>query len=506
MQSFLSFILLFLLLISQGYSSTSLLQDTLSKLLLKHNIEAGESLYLVSIDPAACTKCRVGISGFKKRMDDAGLTNQVVYVIRGLRPKEVDYYISKELSFLLPASRIVADDSLYKYIDKKAESVIAHYQGGNLKHIYPVNDYRQVQLPFFTKKEMQLQLVDSVLIDESLHPFSRSAKVRILSDDRFAVLDPRYSSVSIINSKSGKTIRSLPIRYDYSELFRKYISSSPDAVAFAEKQRARLKELNLPEIELGEICTYRSAITVSAKFRFYQRRIINGDTTLSIYNFPFVILSDTTLKSQDYIAVPLFDSYFPRVNNAFQQTGDSTFIFTLLDEKDDRNIRKNYLASYVYNKHDKTFSPASVLKTTLHDYFTVNNIGHSYGPNSITMLNNQPVFYFNWLIPEIYNTDSTIMSYPDTSYRTFTQAMWQSAPMQFEIIHIAQLTKNSAVFITSELPALYFSIMDLGTGTITAKAALPEYYCRRSKYMVYGNMLYIFKSHSDKTMLYRFTF
>jgi hypothetical protein len=498
-RSLLSLLLiLFVQLVCAQESVINKKDTTLAHFLRKYSYLEKAEMYIVTINPDICQKCRVGITGFNERAVKNGITKKVAYVLKGLRAAEVEYFINKELSFLSTESYFIVDDKFFNFLDPYSESKLFALNGQHIAASANINNHDKIKVEKSRPANI-LVLTDSVTIDESKAPISNTTSIEILDSDNLVLMDKRYSRLCIINKKTGTVSRAFDISYDYVSLFSKYISNAPADIEFATRLRPRLKEKNRNEITLGKVSVTGDRIYVTCKFLYYRTNS-NGDSIIA--NYPFVLFTDKNFSTNHFVLIPESDSFFPNYNNAFVCQYDSSFIFTLLDSK--KEARKQYLGQYIYDNKSMVFKFKGVLPVELADFYLKNKINHDFGPNDIALINNKPFFYFNWSIPFIYDSNAQVYQYPDSSYTYLTKKIWQFEDLPFELLKVGAWNDNEWAFITSENSNVMFSVMDMSKNKITTKGAIPDYYAKKAKYIISDQRIYVLKAHQDKTMLYTF--
>lgn len=466
--------------------------ERLSYYLNKYNLP-GKELYIVTVNPDVCIKCRIGIARFNDKVTSSKEKEEVVYLLRGIRESERNYYIDNELSFLSKKDNaFIIDEDFFKLVDPKYQSSLVHIIDYKINSSYYINDFSERTV----NRENIIFADDSILIDESHAPISIASRYQILDSARFILMDPRYNNLSIYSdAKLSKTCK---ISYDYRTLYEKFISSDPERINYAVKHRETIKNNHLKELTLGSIHVQGAKVYLTCKILFCNEKPETRDTVIN--NYPFLIITDTTFKDQKFAAIPIEGSYFPRYNNAFGSDGKE-FIFTFMDEGQEPD--KRYLAIYKYNKRKNRLTYKKVLNVKLHPYFTDHKINHMFGPNDIAYIQKVPFFYFNWAIPAVYNKDTLVYSYPDTSLNSFTYKMWLGAPLKFELIKFGEWDNSTVVFITAEEGKIYASLMNKQSRKIEIKRELDARIAQKGKYFIYNKRIYILKSGNKNTYMYK---
>lgn len=471
---------------------------TIEAFLSRHDLVRPEQ-YIVTVNPDICAKCRIGLAMFNNRVAKEGKGGKVVYVLRGLREAEVDYYIRHELSFISTESTFIVDDNFFSLIDPGLESRICVFKGRTMVRSVPISDQAEISLePPYSMNV--LQVIDSVQLDESKCPVSTMSYLQVLPNGDPVILDPRYNRLRVFDQHTGKVASELDLEYDYIDLFRKYISSDPTAIEFATRLRPRIAFYKRNEVSLGMLSVNEKNILACCDIIFYTT---NEKDDSIIEHFPFLMITDHALHNPKLIRIPYHDLFSAMPKNALAQVDDSTFVFTLLDNNLDK-ARSQYLGAYTYDSKNETLKFRQLLPVELADFYIKAGINHFFGPNEASMINGKPYYYFNWSIPFVYNDSAAVITYPDTSYMYLTAQAWKYDPLAFEMIRVGGWSKSRVAFFTSENDTRYFSLMDRASGQIVSKGMVPGYFTGKSKYAIAEDKAYIIKMHPDRTMLYTF--
>jgi hypothetical protein len=477
MKNTILFIFLYLL------TGTAFAQNKQSgtEFLKKYNLKSDSLLLVYLINPGECSKVRAPLKMIQEKVN--GMPVKKIFLFKGMRQKEVPYYMTKELKENVSAyDAAISDDYFFHYFRPDESSGLIGIQNQETVFNYGIFDAAN-KIKVKEAPSYNLNFIDSVHLNETRSPYSKNIQTVSLEPDSIYLLDARYSLLRKVELKTGNEIKYLDFSKYYKEVYSAFFNGNKRKMSFAVNHRSEFSKLNMSECNTANICIKNREIYVIVDFlvlEFDSLFEYGKDTNEVVTYYPFLFRLDGQLNVKSIDPIHLDFTSYSIANSSFQVQGPGDIFleykmknktFTkpyLIEHKTDPEM---FIGEFRKDKGSR-YSFTNKLTKGMPDYFLVNKKTYSYSIGNFIDFGDSLGYYFN-LTPTIYLLNSgRALQINDTSYKSSFN--YKNPFDHFDLKYVYAGSNKNICCLYTKADHLYYCILDKVSGNSIFEQELPK--------------------------------
>jgi hypothetical protein len=475
----------------------------------KYQITHTDPLLILSINPNECQKYKLAISLFRNKMHGYGVEDHLIYLIKGLRKKEANYFMQNELNLPPDKLNILLDDEFCNFLNRNGPTSVILISKGKIVSSYTI--YEAMDKLSFREdagESYSCVLKDSVLMEEPGMPFSKITRPRLLDENKMLLLNYRYNSLSVYDITSGKKLKDVDLTYDSRTLY-KQISSNPQAIDFAGRGKSVVSKYNMREMLLDNVIVHNNKVYITCSFLFASREGAK-DTVLTSY--PFLIITTPAFEQFQFhnLNPAGAHGYYIQPNNNFYVENDSLILFNMIAPSDSMTSKRklHYLGEFECSGKNEAWKFHQFMPVNLPDYFRINHLNYTYNNNDFLNYDHKLYSYFLEILPWVRAVDGKEkFDLPDSTYIPITAKEWaDKRTIDYITVAAQEIPDKRIAFVIRQKDTFELLILDGKNKKTIYRHVLPYSCFKDGRVVMTDKLIYVFNPSKDNAYLYRFSF
>jgi hypothetical protein len=479
--------------------------------LKKYNLHSDSLLLVYLVNPGECSKVRAPIKVIEEKTE--GMPVKKIFLFRGLRQKEVAYYVQNELKEKESQYyKALSDDYFFTYFRPEGNTGLIGIKGSEVSFNFEIFEASQ-KIKVKDAEEIKLNFTDSVLLNENRSPYSLNIQSVSFKPDTMYILDNRYNSLRKIELNKGNEVDWIDFSKFYREVYNSFFVGNKWKTAFALKNRPQVLKTGLSECNTSAICTNGDYIYVLANFLIIEFDSLfeyGKDTNQITTYYPFIFKIDQHMRLKSVYPISMDFSAYTIASSNFQLDRSGSLWMEYKMKK------KIFVKPYLINHQESPeyfigefklkgsrYVFTNKLLKEMPEYFLSDKKAYSCSIGNFVNFNDSLAYYFN-LLPNIYLLNSgRSLQLNDT---TFKSSFNYQNPFDHFDLRYAFADKNKNICcLYSKADRFYYCVLDKISGSYLFEKELPK----TLKGMSVSNTdseMYFTKVGDANTTVYKYTF